>query len=990
MVKICLMKKMFWESRFVTILSLFLFSILSFHMLFAQSAYAQESAGKVIGKIVDSQTGDDIIGANIYFEGTSIGAASDLDGTFLISTVPPGTYTLTVQMISYAILKITDFKINAGEVKKIELTLQPEALTTEEVVVEARMVLNNEASLLKERQRAIAVSDAISSEAISRSGSSTAADAMSKVTGASVVDGKYVYIRGMGERYSATMLNGAEIPSADPEKKAVQMDMFPSNLLDNIIIIKTFTPDKPGNFSGGMVDVGTKGFPDKYTMKFSFGTGYNSQVTFNTDYLTYPGSNSDWLGRDDGYRDLPEALKDAPVPANGADASTRRDPELANQLDKTSKAFEPFMSPVQQKAPVDKSASFSVGNQTRLLGRPIGYLASLSYKQDYSFYDGGQSGRWQLGTDVATTDSLNPRILLNDTRGSESVLWGGLFTASSKIHDNHEISANVFYTQSGESSARYLSGNWPEQFGIDATNVFFETRVLSWVERNLQSYQLSGEHYFQPLFGMKLDWQGSLSRNTQNEPDIRYFSNHYAYRSDLDTTLYSITPSNYPQPARYFRELQENGRNGAVNMALPFSNWNGNQGKIKLGGFYSEKDREFTELRYQYERPPYFRYAGDANDFFSDENTGIIDYDSTRNEYRFGNFIQLSPDPRGGDYRGDEKISAAYGMIEIPLTRKFRFIGGTRFESTRMNVSSPNTSLPDSLRAGSLNSDDWLPSVNMIYQLTDNMNIRLAYGRTLARPTLREMAPYSNFEFVNDYAFTGNINLNRTLIDNYDVRWEWFDRPGEIYAVSGFYKLFYDPIERTIIGASSADNPEITYVNVSRGTVLGLEFEARKRLDVIHRVLNHFHLGFNLSLVHSQVDIPQGKLDKIIERDPERQEFKDDSRPLQGQSPHLLNLDFGYDNYKTGTTASIQYNVFGDRLSDVTSDATPDVYEKSRDILNFIASQKLFAGLSMQLKARNILNSSIRFVHEYKGVEYVRKEYKIGREFSIGISYDMF
>ena len=954
------------------------------------SLQAQQNTAKILGKLVDAATGEDIIGANVYFEGTSIGAASDLDGTFIISNVPAGSYTLIVQMISYATLKVTDFKVSEGEIKKLELTLKAEELTTEEVVVEARMVRNNEASLLKERQKAIAVSDAISAEAISRSGSSTAADAMSKVTGASVVDGKYVYIRGMGERYSSTMLNGAELPSADPEKKAVQMDLFPSNLLDNIVTVKTFTPDKPGNFSGGMVDVGTKGYPDKYTLKLSAGTAYNSQVTFNSNYLTYPGSSTDWRGVDNGSRALPQELQNNAIPPNAAESTTRRDPALASQLDQASKSFAPIMSPVTQKAPVDKSMSLSVGNQTSLFGRPFGYLASLSYKQDYSYYDGGQTGRWQLGTDVQTTDSLNPRILLTDTKGSETVLWGGLFTASSKFHPNHEISTNIFYTQSGESGSRYLSGNWPEQFGPDATNVFFETRVLSWTERNLQSYQLSGEHYFEPLLGMKLDWQGAITKNSQKEPDIRYFSNHYSIRSDLDTVIYSITPSNYPQPARYFRELQEDGVNTAVNFAFPYKVWNGAQGKFKLGGFYSEKDRNFTELRYQYERLPYFRYTGEENDFFSTENSGIIGYDSTRNEYRFGNYIQLSPDPRGGDYDGYEKISAGYGMIEFPLSRRLRVITGARFEATRMDVSSPNTSLPDSLRAANLSSDDWLPSVNLIYQLGNDMNFRLAYGRTLARPTLREMAPYSNFEFVNDYIFTGNINLGRTLIDNYDIRWEWFERPGEIYAVSGFYKVFTDPIERTIVGASSADNPEITFVNVGRGTVFGIEFEARKRLDSFYSALSNFNVGFNLSLVQSRVDIPQEKLEKIKERDPERTEFKDDSRPLQGQSPYLLNIDFGYDHFKRGTAVSLQYNIFGDRLSDVTSDATPDVYEKSRGMLNLMFSQRLFAGLNFQFKARNILNSSIQFVHEFKGIEYTRREYKIGREFSIGLNYEMF
>lgn len=953
---------------------------------------AQET-GNIVGQLVDAESGDPLIGANVLLESTTLGASTDIDGAFIITGVPAGTYTVVVIYVGYAETRVENVVVTAGKSAKVSLAVKPEAIETEEVVVEAKMLENNEASLLKKRQKSNSISDAISAEAISRSGSGTAAEAMSKVTGASVVDGKYIYIRGLGDRYSSTMLNGAELPSADPERKSVQMDLFPSNLLDNIVTVKTFTPDKPGNFSGGMVDVSTKAYPDRYTLKFSTGAAYNTQASLISNFLTYSGSSSDWRGKDNGMRALPEEAKANPDPPNGADVNTRRDPALANELDETTKSFTPVMAPTTGNSSIDGSLAFSLGNQINLFGRPLGYMASLSYRHSYEFYDDGQTGRWKLGTDVATTDSLNSQIFLADTKGSDEVLWGGMFTAASKFHNNHEIGINVFYTQSGESRSRYLVGNWPEQFGPEADNVFFETRVLSWTERNLQSYQLSGEHYLPALLGMKLDWRGALTTTTQKEPDVRYFSDHYSIRpiagTERDTVLYSITPSAYSQPARYFRDLKEDGQNFSGNLEIPFKNWNTLNGKFKLGGFYSEKDRAFEEIRYQYERPSSFRYAGNAESFFSEENTGIIGYDSLRQEYQFGNYIQLAPDPRGGNYDGAERISAGYGMVEIPLHRRLRFIGGTRFEATRMEVSSPNTSLPETQRRGELSEDDWLPSLNFVYLFSNDMNLRLAYGRTLARPTLREMAPYSSFEFVNDYQFTGNVNLERTLIDNFDIRWEWFDRPGEIFAVSGFYKQFKNPIERTIIGTSSADNPEVTYDNVDAGITLGVEFEARKRLDVISSWLSNFQFGFNLSLVESKVDIPADKLEKLRERDPDQLEFKGNTRPLQGQSPYLFNLDLGYDNFKSGTAANLQYNLFGERLAEVTSDATPDVYEKSRGVLNFTTSQRILGGLNFKFQAMNLLDSSIRFVHEYKGTDYIRREYNIGRKFYAGISYEL-
>lgn len=943
------------------------------------------AAGRITGKLVDSETGEALIGANVFLEGTSIGAASDLEGRFTITKIPSGNYTVVVSIIGYSTRKLADVKIVPGETVNLNLAMKPEAVATEDVIVTAVLITSTDAALLKQRQKSIAVSDAISAESISRSASGTAAEAMTQVTGASVVDGKYVYVRGLGERYSATTLNGSELPSADPEKKAVQMDLFPANLLENIVTLKSFTPDKPGNFSGGMVDVNTKSYPEKFNLKFSTGASYNSEATLSSNYLSYAGSSTDFLGFDDGLRALPNILRGGPEIPSAIRA--RRDPELARQLDEFSKAFQPVMAPSTKTAPVNQSFALSLGNQSRVFGRPLGYLASFSYKRNFDFYDSGRSERWGLSTSVAQTESLTPKALLDDRHGSDNVTWGGLATVSCKLHNNHQLSFNLLYTQSGESSSRYLSGRWPDQFGA-TSEAIFETRVLGYVERNLQSYQLSGEHYFKGLLGLKLDWKGALTRNTQEEPDVRFFSNHFSTGAN-GVVNYSISPSNYPQPARYFRNLEEEGRNFEMNLALPFKQWTGLAAQFKVGGFYSEKDRAFEEIRFQYVRPANFRYTGDPSEFFSNDFVGIVGFDSTRNEFLFGNYIELAPDPRGGNYDGQENITAVYGMLDVPLMRRLRFIGGVRLEATRMDVFGANTNLPDNLRIGRLHNNDFLPSINFVYQLGENTNLRAAYGRTLARPTMREKAPYVSFEFVNDYSFAGNVNLQRTLIDNFDLRWEWFGRPGEIYAVSAFYKFFDKPIERSIVPGVTPDNPEIIYNNVDEGRVYGLEFEFRKRLDVIGKLLNNFQIGMNLALVRSLVDIPQTKLTRLRQVDPDRLVFKEDTRPLQGQSPYIFNLDLGYDNQGTGTTANLLYNIFGDRLSEVTSDATPDVYENSRGLLSFNLSQRIYRSVSAKFSAKNILNSSVRFIHEYKGQEYVRRHYELGRSFAFGVSYDL-
>ncbi len=957
--------------------------ILAIVILMAQIAFAQDS-GRIKGKVVDAQTGEGLPSVNVIIDQTTMGAATDLDGAYTINAIPPGTYTVVASMVGYARVQVTGVKVTDKEAAVLNFSLKAEVIQGEEVVVEAEALKNTEASLLKNRQKSVAVSDAISAEAITRSGSADVAEAMTKVTGASVVDGKYVYVRGMGERYGMTTLNGAELPSADPDRKAVQMDMFPSNLLDNIVTIKSFTPDKPGSFSGGMVDIGTKSYPDHFNFKISTSTTYNSQVNLSRDYLTYSGSSTDFLGFDNGLRDVPGiASGKAWIPTF---TEAQRNPQAAEQLDKVTRAFEPVMAPITDRAPIDRQLAFSVGDQVMLLNRPLGFQGSLTYKRGFSFYDDGRSERWGLSTNVEQTESLNGKALFADIRGSDEVTWGALAALSSKIHSNHELSFNAYYSQSGESSSRHLFGPWPDQFDQNSTSVF-ETRVLGYKERNLQSYQLSGEHYLPVFFSSRVDWLAAYTSNSQKEPDLRFFSDHYT--PGIDSISYNITTSNYAQPARYYRDMRERGPNVALNLETPFSLWNVSKGKLKVGGYYSNKDRDFEETRFEYNRPSIFRYNGNPSGFFSDGAIGIIGHDAARNRPVFGNYIQLAADPRGGNYSGYEKISAAYGMFDLALTNRLRFIGGARFEATRMRVEGADTTKEVSRRLGQISEDDVLSSANLIYQITDNMNLRVAYGKTLARPTLREMAPYVSYEFINDYSFAGNVNLKRTLIDNYDIRWEWFDRPGEIYAVSAFHKHFANAIERSIVPGVTPDNPEITYRNVDAGLLFGVEVEVRKRLDVIANVLSNFQLGMNLSLIHSEVDIPQDKLARIKAVDPNRIEFTEATRPLQGQSPYLVNIDLGYDHAKTGTFIGIQYNRFGDRLTEVTSDATPDVYEKGRNTIDVNISQALMHYLNLQIGVKNLTNERIKFVHTYKDTDYIRRAYSTGRAFKLGLTYNI-
>ncbi len=971
-------QKLTKQQRMKKFIQLLIF-VLSIYPMVLSSTYAQES-GTIFGKVVDSATGEELIGANIFLEGTTIGAATDIEGNFKIGTVPAGTYTLIASMIGYSKFTVTDLEIKPGEQKKLDLSLVSEAYQTEEVVITARMILDNDAALLKNRQKSITVSDAIGSDMIKQSGSDNAGDALKKVVGTSVVDGKYVFVRGLGDRYSSTQLNGAELPSTDPNRKSFQMDLIPSNLLDNIVTLKTFTPDKPGNFSGGIVDIGTKSFPERFTLKLSGGTSYNSQTTGNAEFLTYQGGETDWLGIDDGTRGLPEIFND-PNLAIPTEQGARFDDQQAATLNEVSKSFNNVMDVSRGTVPVNSNFSLSVGDNIPVgETSKFGYLASLTYRRDYSFYEGGEVGRYIL-SDIGS-EELNPQLLLNDSKGVGEANWGGLVTAAFNINPEQQISGNYFYSRSGIATTRYMFGKWPQEFGLGEDSPDYTNRVLHWMERDISSYQLRGDHLISGLLNTHADWSASFSETKQDEPDFRLVTSYTRIRPQ-DTT-YTITGSNFDDPSRYFRTLADNNKTFNANLAIPFAQWNGYLSKFKFGGYLQLSDRNFNEtiITYSPKNTLFNETGGDLTTLFENENNGITDTSNIggTTRYTFGNTV-FDRSFAKNNYTGDQSIYAVYGMFEMPIFTDLKFVGGVRFETTDLSVLSLDPNIPE----GKIDEQDWLPSVTFIYNLSGNMNLRVAGTQTLARPTFREIAPFSSKEFVNDVELSGNPNLQRTLIENYDIRWEWFLRPGEIFAVSAFYKNLKDPIEIAFVEGSTRSNPIVNYTNVDRAKLLGVELEARLGMSYLTEAVKNFSLGFNLSLVSSTVDIAPSELEQRRAIDPNTS----DTRQLQGQSPYVLNIDLSYNNVESGTIAGIFFNSFGERLSKVSANATPDVFEKPAPLLNFTASQKLFELLTLNVGVKNILNSEYQEVYRYNDKDYIFQSYKLGISYSVGLTYSL-
>lgn len=927
--------------------------------------------GILRGSVIDGETGESLIGATILLPEAQKGANSDLDGKFEIRGIQPGTYQVKVSYVGLQTQTFDAVSIQAGEVTRLEVKLLPEITETPAIVIETRAITNSEASMLTEQRQSAVVLNGISSAEVSRNGDSNAASAIRRVAGITVEDGRYMYVRGLGDRYSKVMLNGAVVPSLDPERNAVQMDLFPANLIQSMVVYKTFSPNMPGDFSGGLLDIRLHDFPDEFTLNFSSSVGYNTNATFNDDFLTYEGGNLDWLGMDDGTRARPDALQENnnEVPEV---SSTFTDLERSRLLSNITKGFSETMTPSTRTAPVNHSHSFSIGDQVALFGRPLGYIFSLSYRRSFQYYDEGRVARWRLLGDVSTTDQLNPAFNLEDTRGSEQVLWGAMGTVSYKPADNTKIALRAMSNQAGNDFARYQIGAFPD----DDPNLTRENRVLGFTERNLNSFQLQGEHVIPALNKLDISWVSSYTIATQEEPDLRFFTNDFTV-SEPGDTVYDIQLNLYNPPSRFYRSYDEYTFDNRLHATLPID-ISDRKMKLRLGGSYTQRGREFREDRYLYGiNPELTPLEGNLADIFQTEFVGLAD-PNTAGTYTL--WIEDGTD-ENNNYNGLEQVIGAYALADVPITRRFRAIIGGRMETTDIFVETER-SIGGNKVEGNVEQLDFLPSANLVYTVAERMNLRLGYTRTIARPTFREVAPFSSFNFIGDFLLVGNPdNLDRTLAQNVDLRWEWFPGINEIVSVSLFWKDFEKPIERVL--NPLATNPEIQFRNVDNATNFGVEFELRKNLAFIGEPFRHFQIGANLTLVESRVDIAPDELEQIRATNPDA----DDTRPMFSQSPYVVNGRFGYVNQDLGTNLNVVYNVFGPRIAAVTLGGTPNVYEQPRPSLDVIFTQQLTKSIGIRLRAQNLLDPEYRLIHEFKGEEYVFSNWRIGRTFTLGVSY---
>jgi hypothetical protein len=988
------------KSKHFIILSFLLQSVLS------QQLYAQTATLR--GKVINGDSGEPLLGATIRViqDGNVKGGAySDLEGDYT-AKVPAGMYTLITSYISFNSDTLTGVSVSDGEVLVNNIILNSETQVREDLAVEivAKRNQASDVAFYKQKLNAINAIDGVTFDLIQRTGDANVAAAMQRVVGVTVTEGKYVYVRGLGDRYSKTLLNGAQIPGLDPDRNTVQMDIFPSNLIDNVVVVKNFTPDLPADFSGGLINIITKDFPDRLTISASASAGYNPQANLlQNEFLTYETGKKDWLGFDDGTRAVPDVIQnvlaeDGKFPFAG---SFTFDQDLANKIERVSEAFPTSLAPIRANSGLNQNYQFSIGNQYSVRGSKLGFIAGLSYRNDFNYYGDLVENRYYLSDSAATSLSSARLMDQGGYQGSQNVLWGALAKISYKTR-NHKVSLNYMRNQSGNSSALSLSGYFVDsgQLPSDPTQrEHWETRTLQYVERIINSYQLSGTSVIPTLGGLEINWLASYSPSQMQEPDLRFFTNGFEINSDGDS-VFALAPSRHTLPGRFYRGLEEDFYNGGIDFKIPLKLKQG--GEIKFGGNYTYTDRQYNETRYQYQQVGNVSYNGNITNYLSPTNLGIKDstFVPSRQEYRYTFGLALIDGTLDvNSYEAEQTVAAGYLMGVIPVSARLKFIGGARYEYTDAYVQSADTV---NFGPGTLRLNDVLPSLSAIYAASPNMNVRFAGYRTLARPSFREFSPLRTFGWVGDFEERGTPGLQRTLIDNFDVRWEWFPGLDELISVSFFYKHFTNPIEKSVVAASS--NPYFQYRNVPEANVYGIELEFRKNFGFLGEGWEKIQLGGNASFIESRVDIDATEYQVILSTDPERPS----TRPLFSQSPYAANGELAYIDQVKGMNASLSYNVFGPRLILVGVQGTPDVYEQPRQLVNFSISKRIGKYISIRLRANNLLNPDYKFEQSHivrlrdaqgnpirnegggfqtETQDYTFRSYSLGRSFSVGVSF---
>jgi TonB-dependent receptor len=910
------------------------FALVTLVLTWSATAFAQTPTGRVTGRVLDAMQGLPMPGAAVQVVGLPAVTHTDVDGRFVV-TAPVGRQQIKITFPDWAERTI-DVVVTPTGLDDVAVSIAPAGFT-ETITVQGQSIDAETSSLaaqLLERRRANTIQDNLGSQEMKANADSNAAAALQRVTGLSMVGDSYAFVRGLGERYSNTTLNGATLPSTEPERKVVSLDMFPAGLLDSVSVVKSYTPDRSAEFAGGLVEIVPSKLPVSPLLNLSYKFGGNSQ-TWGEDVLDHGSGDADWLGLPNSSRSLP-----ADIPGKRVTRGGIYTPEIGvsqSELERLGEAFVNEWTPSTTTGRASQGFSVSLGSRWDKLGVSGG----VNHSYDQHSQDEAQTYyRTQSGGTLTPFSEYDYRM--GSSTGALAILANAGYAAGT----NHQVSTQVFSTDKGRRETRTFEG-----FNSDAGFNLRNSRLL-WQEESLRSVQVAGDHFLQTMSNSRLQWRGTYSRSNRDEPDLR----EVLYQEiDDEFLLADESQSGF----RQFNDLDEASWDFAVNWSLVFGGPSGLPAMLKVGPYVSHRDRDFASRRFRFVPIDVVRFdlTPSPEELFTPENIGT--------------HFELREETRTTDFYGaEQRITAGYAMLDLSLSQRTRLIAGVRVERFRQTVDTFDlfdTDFDETVQTvrGEIEETDVFPAVNIVQDLGRNQNLRLGFSQTVNRPEFRELTPFEFTDIVGGRAVIGNPDLQRSLIQNVDVRWEWFPSGSEVVAASVFYKRFDQPIERFVEPTAQL---RTSYTNADSARNLGIEIEGRRRLGA------HVTLGANYTFVDSSITLAASQTNVLTSLE----------RPLSGTSKHLFNGMVEV----AGSAVSARFlvNYFGARIVDVGSLGLPDILEEGRPTVDAVVSARLSPRFNVRFQAENLGDQEVRFLQGGQP----QRIYTVGRTFMVSFGFTGF
>ena len=941
---------------------------------------------KIRGNVFDAESGEILQDVKVFIEGTQIGALTDIEGKFEL-TVNAGTYSLVFRVPSHSQVKITDLIVKDNEVKLLDpVGMSIPTMNKKEIVVTAKQIKNNERQLISMKIKAPSMIDGITSATFKATGDNDAASAMKRVTGVSISDGKYVFVRGIGDRYNKTLLNGMEIPGLDPDKNTLQMDIFPTNIIENLIVNKSFISELPADFAGGVIDINLKEFPDKKLQSVYISGGYNPAFHFNQNYLSYAGGKLDFIGFDDGTRKIP-AVSNIPlfaeVVGNPTGTEAMRYKEILNSFSKNLSAIR-GMSLMN----FGLGGSFADDKKTKKDNK-IGYILSVNYTNNQEYYSDITYGRYGLNGNASIFE-MEDRVIQSGELGVQNVLSSILGGISLKTKTS-KLQMSAIHLQNGESSAGifdYISTDQGADFNSYQHN-------LSYTQRSFSNLQLSGLHKFDKK-KIAFTWHLAPTFSTLNDPDIRI--TRYEER---DNGVLSIsTETGFPE--RIWRDLREYNVPAKVSITKEYDK-NGKKGTIKVGAGTVYKNRSYVIRNYVLNIRGNVPLTGNPDELFEDQNLWPYNGDVSSGTTFEAPFIPTNPN----QFNSNISNTSIFIHNEHTFSNSVKTIAGFRSEYYVHRYTGQDQLGSKVLtNAKVLENLGWFPTFSMILTPSKRTNIRFAYGKTIARPSFKELSYAEIFDPITGRTFIGGLfkdslspsqiywtgKLRSTDIHNLDFRFETMPDIGKLISVSLFYKRFINPIE--IIQYAIQDN-SFQPRNVGNGDLIGGEFEYRDNLGWITDAFENLELITNLTYSISRIKLNQIEYESRIANAREGQSISE-YRQMAGQAPYVINAGLNYkkefgDKKIKGIETGVFYNVQGPTLYFVGIVDRPDIYTVPFHSLNYSINSSFGKDkkYNLALRVNNILGDySEQVFKSFNASDKIFTQIKPGRTISFKLTYN--